>query len=124
MKASGSPAWAAATIDCSFSKWVGIFGESSALRGGCSRTAFHPSTQMDQFAKSRRAAKNSCGLSSYQLEDLPKGAPSDGNGPRRIQSRASARARKRQRAPDVLTPEEIVALLKELLDPLRTMIEW
>jgi integrase len=30
---------------------------------------------------------------------------------------------KRQRAPDVLTPEEIMAFLKELPDPLRTMIE-
>ena len=30
---------------------------------------------------------------------------------------------KRQKAPDVLTPEEIMAFLKELPDPLRTMIE-
>jgi integrase len=30
---------------------------------------------------------------------------------------------KRQKAPDVLTPEEIAAFLKELVDPLRTMIE-
>lgn len=30
---------------------------------------------------------------------------------------------KRQNAPDVLTPEEIVAFLKELSDPLRMMIE-
>ena len=30
---------------------------------------------------------------------------------------------KRQKAPDVLTPEEIMAFLKELSDPLRTMIE-
>jgi integrase len=30
---------------------------------------------------------------------------------------------KRQKAPDVLTPEEIMAFLKELQDPLRTMIE-
>jgi integrase len=30
---------------------------------------------------------------------------------------------KRQKAPDVLTPEEIMAFLKELADPLRTMIE-
>ena len=61
MNASESPAWAAATMDCSLSKWVGIFGEG-ALRGGCSRTAFHHITQMDQFANSRTAAKNSCGL--------------------------------------------------------------
>ena len=27
MKASESPAWAAATMDCALSKWVGIFGE-------------------------------------------------------------------------------------------------
>ena len=27
MKASELPAWAAATMDCSLSKWVGIFGE-------------------------------------------------------------------------------------------------
>ena len=31
---------------------------------------------------------------------------------------------KRQKAPDVLTPEEIMAFLKELPDPLRTMIEF
>jgi integrase len=31
--------------------------------------------------------------------------------------------RQRQRAPDVLTPEEIMAFLKELPDPLRTMVE-
>jgi integrase len=30
---------------------------------------------------------------------------------------------KRQKAPDILTPEEIMAFLKELPDPLRTMIE-
>jgi integrase len=30
---------------------------------------------------------------------------------------------KRQKAPDVLTPEEIMAFLKELPDPLRTMVE-
>jgi len=30
---------------------------------------------------------------------------------------------KRQKAPDVLTPEEIAAILKQLSDPLRTMIE-
>ncbi len=30
---------------------------------------------------------------------------------------------KRQKAPAVLTPEEIVAILKELPDPLRTMVE-
>ena len=30
---------------------------------------------------------------------------------------------KRQKVPDILTPEEIVAILSELPDPLRTMIE-
>jgi integrase len=30
---------------------------------------------------------------------------------------------KRRRSPDVLTPQEIMAFLKELSDPLRTMIE-
>jgi integrase len=37
--------------------------------------------------------------------------------------RSVRQSAKRQKAPDVLTPEEITAILEELADPLRTMIE-
>jgi integrase len=43
--------------------------------------------------------------------------------PRRIRLRAFARVRNGREHPTVLTPEEIMAFLSELPDPLRTMIE-
>jgi len=46
----------------------------------------------------------------------------DGSGENETRSRARQSA-KRMRTPDVLTPEEIMALLKELPEPLRTAAE-
>src|SRR5260370_23929366 len=47
----------------------------------------------------------------------------DGNGQNETRSRAYVKARSGTRTPDVLTPEEIMALLKELPEPLRTTAE-
>ena len=74
MKASELPAWAAATMDCSLSKWGGILGRLGFSRaGGYSPIAIHPWYTDGPIRKKSHGSEEFLWSYPYQLEDLAKG---------------------------------------------------
>ena len=74
MKASESPAWAAATSDCSLSKWVGMLWRIERSQRWMLSDSVSPYYTDGPIRKKSHGSEEFLRSYDYQLEDLPKGA--------------------------------------------------